>query len=197
MAKRLTGLSRYWFRVRRFVALKVLHADDPPHAIALGTAIAMFVAFLPLVGFQTVIAVALSALFKANKIVCVPIVWITNPVTMGPIYLGCYKLGGAVMPGGRSSKEDIDGLVRLAREANLFDGKFWSDLGVILGRVSIDLWVGCALVGIALAVPAYFVSRTVVSTYRERRRQKMLRRSLFRAKVAEKRLAAKAGVPEH
>ena len=45
-------VSRYWLRARRFVTQKVLHTNDSPHAIALGTAIATFVAFLPLIGLQ-------------------------------------------------------------------------------------------------------------------------------------------------
>jgi len=194
MAKRITGLWKYWFRGRRFLALKVLHADDPPHAIALGAAIAVFVAFLPLVGFQTLIAVAVAALFKANKVVCVPIVWITNPITIGPIYIGCFTVGNAILPGGRTSADDVNRLVQLANEASVFEAQFWADLGVILGRVSVDLWVGCALVGTVMAVAAYFVSRTVVRTYRERRRQKLLRRSMFRAKVTEERLAREQGI---
>ena len=57
----------------------------------------MVIAFLPLVGFQTAIAIGLAALFRANKAVCVPIVWITNPLTLVPIYGGCLALGGWIL----------------------------------------------------------------------------------------------------
>ena len=66
-------MSRFWFKARKFLAQKVLHADDTPHEIALGAGIAMWVAFLPLIGLQTVIAVSLAALFRANKAICFPI----------------------------------------------------------------------------------------------------------------------------
>ena len=91
-------MPRVWLRTRRFLAQKVLHTDDTPHAIALGAALAVFVAFLPLIGLQTVIAIGLAALFRANKAVCVPIVWITNPFSAVPIYTACLILGRAIWP---------------------------------------------------------------------------------------------------
>jgi len=185
------NLGRYWIRARRFLALKVLHTDDPPHAIALGVGVGVFVAFLPLVGFQTVIAIAVAALLRANKIVCVPIVWITNPVTMWPIYYGCLRLGQAVTPWRASTTEDVKRLVHLANEGSLVDPTFWRRLAAVLGEAGVELWVGCIIVGLALGIPAYFVSRSSVTNYRERRRQKLLKRSLFRAKAAEDRLAAR------
>ncbi len=185
------SFGRYWIRARRFLALKVLHTDDPPHAIALGVAVGVFVAFLPLVGFQTVIAIAVAALLRANKIVCVPIVWITNPVTMGPIYFGCIKLGQLVSPWRTSSTEDVKRLIELANEGSLLDTAFWGKLVSVLGGVGVELWVGCIIVGLAFAIPAYFASRSSVTNYRERRRQKLLKRSLFRAKAEEDRLAGR------
>ncbi len=56
-------MARYWLRMRRFVMHNVLHADDTPHSIALGTAIAVFIAILPLVGIQMFLSVAVAALF--------------------------------------------------------------------------------------------------------------------------------------
>ncbi len=188
-------LGRYWFRARRFLALKVLHTDDPPHAIALGVAVGVFVGFLPLVGLQTVIAIAVAALLRANKIVCVPIVWITNPVTMWPIYYGCLKLGQVVTPWRTSTTEDVKRLVQIANEGSLFDPAFWGKLATFLGGVGVELWVGCIIVGLAFGIPAYFGSRSSVTSYRERRRQKLLKRSLFRAKAEEDRLAARHREP--
>lgn len=185
------NLGRYWFRIRRFLALKVLHTDDPPHAIALGVAVGVFVGFLPLVGFQTVIAIAVAALLGANKIVCVPLVWITNPVTMFPIYYGCLRLGQAITPWRTSTTDDVKRLVDLANEGSLLDAAFWGKLVSFLGSVGVELWVGCIIVALAFGIPAYFATRSSVTSYRERRRQKLLKRSLFRAKAAENRLAAR------
>ena len=107
-------MSKYWYRTRRFIALKVLHTDDTPHAVALGAAIATVIAFLPLLGFQTVISIGIAAMFRANKAICVPIVWITNPFTWGPIYFGCFSLGRLVLPGGNGThRESLQRLFEL------------------------------------------------------------------------------------
>ena len=83
--------------VKDFCILRILHADDPPHRLALGIAIGMFVTFTPLIGFQMLISVFLAWLLRANKLVGVPLVWISNPVTFVPIYYPCYWLGCKVL----------------------------------------------------------------------------------------------------
>ena len=79
-------MSDIWRRTRRFLIVKVLHANDTPHRIALGIAIGVFIGLTPTVGLQMIIALALATALRANKVVCIPMVWITNPVTLVPIY---------------------------------------------------------------------------------------------------------------
>ncbi len=91
------SLKHYWKRIRDFCVFKVLHADDPPHRLALGIAIGSFVTLLPLIGIQMVLSVALAWLLRANKLVGIPLVWISNPLTIWIYYpgywLGCKLLG--------------------------------------------------------------------------------------------------------
>jgi hypothetical protein len=164
----------------------VLHADDTPHAIAMGVAIAMVVAFLPLVGFQTAIAIGVAALFHANKAVCIPIVWITNPFTIGPIYGGCWALGRLILssPVHSDSAEILSQFQQAQDAVRIFDLEFWKTLFTVMVSRGKELWLGCAIVGVTAAVISYFLSRQGVTAYRERRRQKLLRRELFRSKRA-------------
>lgn len=60
--------------------------------LAKGVAIGLFVAFIPL-PTQMIFAAALAVLFSANLPVAVSLVWVTNPLTMPPIYYFCYKVG--------------------------------------------------------------------------------------------------------
>lgn len=177
-------MSKYWYRTRKFIALKVLHADDTPHAVALGAAIATLIAFLPLVGFQTVIAIGIAAIFRANKAICIPIVWVTNPFTMGPIYYGCFALGRFVLPGKSvAQQESISNLIELAKTGSIFDIPFWTELFHIMMTVGTELWLGCTLIGVVLGIVSYFIARSGVITYRERRRQRMLKKSLLQSKI--------------
>ncbi len=181
-------------RVRRFVAQRVLHTDDSPHAIALGTAIAVLIMMLPLVGIQTILAIAIAALLRANKAVCVPIVWITNPFTIVPIYGSCWALGRAVMsrPSSGEHQATLSQLAALTREGSVLSFGFWEELVGVLGKLGLELWVGCTLVGVFLGVVSYLATRTAVSSYRERRRRRILRRQLFRAKLQQDRIVSQS-----
>lgn len=177
-------MARYLYRFRKFLLNKILHADDTPHAIALGVALAVLVAFLPLVGFQTAIAIGLAAMFHANKAVCIPIVWITNPLTLGPIYTACWALGRWIMssPVTTRSAEVLSKLQDEQQTFRVFELDSWKNLLSRLVDLGTELWLGCAVVGIVAAVLSYFISRQGVRSYRERRRQRILRRDLYRSK---------------
>ena len=159
----------------------VLHADDTPHAIALGVGAAMLVTFLPLVGLQTVIAIGLAALLRANKAVCIPIVWITNPFTMVPIYGGCFALGRFVLP--HATITGDPGVLRTLEQgsvsAGVFELAYWKHMFEVLGGLGLELWVGCLIIGVTFAVASYVASKWGVIHYRERRRVKILKRHLF------------------
>ncbi|MFQ5494647.1 MAG: DUF2062 domain-containing protein [Phycisphaerae bacterium] len=173
-------MSRYWFRLRRFLAQRVLHTNDTPHKIALGAGLATLVAFLPLVGAQTVIAVGLAALFRANKAICIPIVWITNPFTIAPVYGACLVFGRFVM--GSSSGADPAVVISVLEQqpGGPLSISYWLGMLHQLADIGLELTVGCAIVGVVGGLAAYVVVRRGVSSYRERRRQKLLRRSLRR-----------------
>ena len=174
--------KKYWLRLRRMLAHRVLHTDDSPHTIGLGAGLATLVAFLPLVGFQTVIAIGLAALFRANKAICVPIVWITNPVTIPPIYGACFALGRFVTGSKSAPTEDaVVSTLQQQHSTGLLEPSLWQEWLNRLTSLSIDMCVGCAIVGAVGGVAAYFIVRNGVITYRERRRQRLLRRSLFRS----------------
>ena len=69
---------------------------------SLAVALGMFCAFIP-VPFQMVIAAAAAIWIRANVLLAVPVVWISNPVTMGPMYYFCYLVGAEMLglePGG-------------------------------------------------------------------------------------------------
>ena len=176
-------MARYVLRARKFVIQKILHADDTPHAIALGTAVATFIAFLPLVGLQTLISISIAAALRANKAVCIPIVWITNPFTLVPIYGACFGLGRWVMasPTGTDSGNVLNELGQ-QQQLNVLTLEFWKDLFSRLAGLGLELWVGCAIVGVVLGAASYLAALWGVSAYREKRRLRLLRKSLLRSK---------------
>jgi uncharacterized protein (DUF2062 family) len=63
-----------------------------PHEVALGTALGVFFSCSLPVAHMATAGVAAVAL-RANVVAAVASTWVVNPVTMGPIYYGAYRLG--------------------------------------------------------------------------------------------------------
>lgn len=184
----MSDLRRRW---RNFIYRRILHADDTPHRIALGVAVGLFVAFTPLMGFQMLIALALAALVRANKTVAIPIVWITNPVTALPIYGVCWWLGRWILTGRFAGDPgQFENILGVPPEysgfgvlAHLHESAFWRYLAGVILSLSVELWVGCLLVGAISAGTGYFVSRRMIIVYRRRRAARKLRKKLVRPTI--------------
>jgi len=59
-------------------------------------AVGLFFAFIP-VPFQMVLAAAGAILFRVNMPISVAVVWLTNPLTMPPIFYGLYLVGTLIL----------------------------------------------------------------------------------------------------
>jgi uncharacterized protein (DUF2062 family) len=159
-------------RAKDFCVYKVLHADDPPHRLALGIAVGFFVTFTPLIGFQMVVSVFLAWIMKANKLVGVPIVWISNPVTIIPIYYPCYWIGCKLL--GMPAVVEEWKQINLQWDTLLLDPatgwgdkvRFWWDsLLTFMG----PLWLGCIIVATVVGILSYYISLYAIRSYRLRR----------------------------
>ena len=188
-------MKEIWTKVRAFAYTQVLHADDTPHRLALGVAIGMFVAVTPTPGLQMVLTLAIAAFLGANKVVGLPMVFLSNPVTAVPLNVGCWKVGHALTFS--SSGQDgthIDGVFRnllghtgQGLLARLFDADFWRQLLRIMFDFGVELWIGCIVVGLALGVVTYFFVRWGVTEYRQRRRVRKIYRNIRRAQLRKAR----------
>lgn len=152
-------------KLKRFFIYRVLHVDDTPHRIALGLAIGIFITWTPTMGFQMILTVMVAALMRANKFVGVPFVWISNPVTLVPIYAPNFLVGSWILPGDYSVRKFCESVSKAA-----FAGGGWMNKIGAWWEATIDffwpLWVGSVVVGLVLALPTYFVTRWAVTRYR-------------------------------
>lgn len=64
---------------------------------ARGVAIGLFIALTPTVGLQTLLMLVFCLLLRGNFPVAFAVSWISNPITLGPLYLGYYLLGERVL----------------------------------------------------------------------------------------------------
>jgi len=157
-------LHRYSRRARRFVFHSMLHADDPPHRIALGVAIGTFFTFTPFIGVQMVMVVGAAWLLRANKAVGVPLVWISNPATFVPIFYPCYLIGRTVLGWEGVGKEWWKQLTKPPAgfaEATQF---YWNRTMEVFS----PLMLGCLMVGVPLSIFSYLCTRIIIERYRLR-----------------------------
>lgn len=152
-------------------------ATGTVHQIALGVAIGFFVGWLPIIGIQMVVAVVVCQIFKANKIVPIFPIWLTNPVTMVPIYSFNYWVGWLVVGG--PPLTDLAAVLRKmiavpeqADDVGRFEA-WWTGVRHAFGELlsmgwdmQIPLWLGCVIVGLALAIPSYYISYHFVEQFR-------------------------------
>ena len=62
------------------------------HSVSLAFLVGVFCAFLPLPG-QMAIAAIIALIVKCNLPIAVTLVWISNPITIPPLFFCCYRLG--------------------------------------------------------------------------------------------------------
>ena len=145
-------------RLRR--AFHVLfHVEDSPHRIALSFAVGVFIAFSPLLGLHTLMALGVAVGFRLSKAAMILGIYVNNPWTIAPMYMGgtlvgCYLLG--------VSPDDL-ALLR-------FDETGWAFYESLVAQLRPYLWpfvVGNTILGALFGALAYSAMRRVI----ERRRR--------------------------
>lgn len=109
-------------------------------SVAGGLAVGVFAAMIPL-PFQMVIAALFALWLRVNLPLAVVSVWITNPVTIPPLFYTTYRFGTWLLD---------------SKPLNLQFQLSWEWLSYNLAVIWKPLWVGSLTVGLLLAVVVYF-----------------------------------------
>lgn len=153
------------FHKTKDLAKRIFIEDNSAHSIAMGLALGVFIGILPIFGFQMIPAVALSIRFKINKLASAVGVWVTNPLTVIPIYLFNYWVGASLFP-------------RLSRNIGEFkelltSGHFdWQVLWNMGYSALLPLCLGSLINAIVSSVIVYFLSKLSINSWNHRRKRK-------------------------
>ena len=138
-------------RLRRLIQA-FLHLDDTPRRIAAAFGVGVYVAFHPLFGFHTLMALGIAFAFRLSRAAVLVGIYVNNPWTIAPMYLagttlGCWILG---VP--------LDGLSDIAWDD-------WDERGfyrILFLSLKQYLWpyvVGNTILGVVCGALAYLALR--------------------------------------
>jgi uncharacterized protein len=130
------------------------------HSVSLACLTGLFVAFIP-VPFQMLIAATVAIGIHANLPISVALVWVTNPLTMPPIFFFAYKVGTWIL-----------GVPVKVATFHVSAGWFMHSLATIWKPFLLGCLVSGLVVGLAGYIGSHLLWRGYV-VYRYRRRQEM------------------------
>jgi uncharacterized protein (DUF2062 family) len=155
----------------------VIRLRSSPRAIAGGLGLGTFIAFTPTVGVQLILACLIATLFNMNRPAAMIPVWITNPITVAPIYTFNYWLGSKMWDGPPLS--EVSGLfIDIGRTMARLE--FWDIkeqfLAVLqMGKeVLIPLLFGSLAIGLVTGFITYLFFLKLLSVFFTRRSKKHL-----------------------
>ncbi|MCJ8169116.1 DUF2062 domain-containing protein [Atopomonas sediminilitoris] len=136
------------------------------HSVARAMAIGLFWAMIPM-PMQMAVAAVFALFFRANLPISAALVWLTNPLTMPPIFYCSYKAGAWLL--------DTPPLV-------FPDELDWAWFEKIFSEQWQPLYLGSAAIGIALAILGYFAVQVfwrwwVGTNWKKRKARRLLKKN--------------------
>lgn len=139
----------------RLIYLRIIRLRGHPHELALGMTFGISIGMMPIIPFHMIIALAAAIFFGASKITAAAGTWICNPVTVYPIYKYCYVIGAFIL--GFDHKTSL----LMPVTGAIGQGEYIEAMKTILsgGGITVATFLlGGIVLGIMVAVPAYFLS---------------------------------------
>mgnify|MGYP000325653609 CR=1 FL=1 len=150
-----------WRRRLRFFYLRFWRLPGDPRKLAWSMALGVFIGVTPTIPLHMVIALGLSSIFRLSRVAAVMGCWISNPLTIPPIYYFSFKLGKLLLFQGQSfSLPDTFNLLEI----------------IHLGwRFNLALQVGGLIIALPVGVIAYFLTYWGIRRHRARTSRKLNR----------------------
>ena len=86
----------------------LLHVEDSPHRIALAFGVGVFIAFFPIFGIHTGMALLIAVWCRLSRVAIMLGIWVNNPWTIAPLYMGGTFLGSLLLGVSTDNPPQID-----------------------------------------------------------------------------------------
>ncbi len=147
-------------RLIQLYKLKLIKIRATPHQIALGFALGVFAAFLPILPLQILLALLLAFLVGASKPAAFIGTLVSNPLNTIPLHMAYYQIGRLLVP--------FEVPYFSWRQIEVTD---FLDLG---WKLYATLGLGALCLAIPCSIISYFIIGKVVEAYRKRKLHKKL-----------------------
>jgi len=149
----------------RYYYLRFIRLRGNPHELALGMSFGIFAGLMPILPFQTALALVLALAFKGSKITAALGTWVSNPLNWYFLYYYSHKIGAFIL--GVQGQQgvlfsSIMTSVRL-REDGMAIAEKIMEAG---GLMAASFLTGGLVMAIAGAIPSYFVFLMVFTRIR-------------------------------
>jgi uncharacterized protein len=141
-----------WLRRTRQVLFQV---DDSPSRVSAAFAIGLFLAFFPLLGIHTALALLIAFTFRLSKVAILLGAWVNNPWTITPMYTAGTLVGCALLGDSPASLGAINW--------SLSGRAFYASLVAGVRPLLMPFVVGNLVLGAAIAAVTFVVLRSVLS----------------------------------
>ena len=143
--------------LRRTVG-QLLQLDDTPHRLALAFGLGVWLAFFPILGVHTILALLIAFVFRLNRAALLVGVYVSNPWTLAPLYMAGTVLGCEIFGVSSAELTSVDW--------SLHGRAFYRALFESLRPYVWPFVVGNTVLGVAGGIVGYVVLREIL----ERRR---------------------------
>jgi hypothetical protein len=133
----------------------LLRVEDTPSRVAAAFAIGVFIAFFPILGIHTGMALVIAIVLRLNKTAILVGAWTNNPWTLAPMYTAGTLVGCAVLGVSPASLGAVDW--------SLSGRAFYASLLAGLRPLVLPFVLGNLLLGAAAAGVAFFALRSLLA----------------------------------
>lgn len=133
----------------------LLHVEDSPSRVAFAFALGVFIAFFPVLGIHTGMALLLAFLFRLSKTAILAGAWTNNPWTLAPMLTAGTLVGCVLLGASPASLGDIDWA--------LHGRAFYASLAAGFRPLVLPFVVGNLALGAAAAAVSFVVLRALLA----------------------------------
>lgn len=157
----------YFLKIKRLFT----SANNTPESMAKGIALGIFVGLTPSVGFQMLPVFLLAILFSGNRILALIFTYVSNPVTVIPLYGLHYYLGSLLWPNLNS--------VNFSRIKDVLVNFSFSKLTQLGFESFVILWTGGFVIAIPSSIISYFVFYRIILIFRKKKELRLKLKKKF------------------